>query len=824
MSVRDPLYHPMFVDRRAAMEVSLFDAFPPTGRKAWRKPETPRREFEFHVRHYRVALAVDFPRRAIHGTATLTIESLRDGLHEAILDAAELTIASIRAGSRRLKHATEGERLRVRLPRALRAGERIVLAIDYAATPRKGFYFTGPTESEPDREPGAWTQGQADDTHWWMPCLEGTETRATLETIVTVPAGYRVIGNGRLVGTRRHRRARTITYRWRQDTAHPAYLSSLVIGKYVELRDRVGKTALRGYVPKGKEREGRRFIRDTGRMIAHFEDVFGHPYPYPKYAQSCVADFTFGGMENTSATTMFDGALRMPGDSFEGSYDGLVAHELAHQWWGDLVTCRHWSEGWLNEGFATYSEIVWLEKDAGQDAADYARLEQMVAYQLEDGRDYRRPIVETRYRYPSDVFDRHLYEKGALVLHMLRAYLGDAAWRRSLKRYVTRHAFGPVETADLRRACEEETGHNLTWFFDQWVYAAGHPELKVRRAYSERSRVLTLRIEQTQAAAERTPTAYRIPIAIEVAVGGRLRRIPIELRERVETIRIPLRGRPQYVAIDPAHHIMKTLSFRRTNEELRFGLRRSPHVIERVRCARELVEHRDAATITALLRAMRRDRFWGVRAAAAVALGEIGMRMPRLGARIERAAAGQSVRVRRAAIWALGRIGDAASARRLRRLVGEERDSYAAGVALIGIARAGGRSAFGAIAAQLGRKSHRDMLHVLAFEAFAVLKDKRAIPLLVEATALGHRNERRAGAVRALGRLGRRDPDVEARLIELLSDPWFRARTAAATALVKLKSPRAAVEIKKALDREVLDSTRSALEEALADARKRSSR
>jgi aminopeptidase N len=559
-------------------------------------------------------------------------------------------------------------------------------------------------------------------------------------------------------------------------------------------------------------------------MIAEFERVFGHPYPYPKYAQSCVADFTYGGMENTSATTMFDGALRMAGDSFEGSYDGLVAHELAHQWWGDLVTCRHWSEGWLNEGFATYSEIVWLEKDAGREAADYARLEQMVAYQIEDGRDYRRPIVETRYRYPSEIFDRHLYEKGALVLHMLRAYLGDAAWRRSLKRYVTRHAFAPVETADLRRACEEETGLNLGWFFDQWIDAAGHPELKVKRAYNERTRLLTLRIEQVQSSSERTPAVYRLPLEVDVAVGSSRTTYPIDLRERVETIRIPLRGRPKYVAIDPAHHIMKSLAFPRTDEELRYGLARSPHVIERIRCARELAGRRDAVTIAALLRAMRRDRFWGVRAAAAVALGETAAATPRLRGRIERAASGQKVRVRRAALWALGRIGDAASAKRLRTMVANERDSYAAGVALIGIARAGGRSAFGAIKAQLERTSHREMLHVLAFEAFAVLKDKRAIPLLVDATDLRWRNERRAGAARALGRLGVRDARVETRLIELLSDPWFRVRTSAATALVKLKSPRATAEIRKALDREVLDFTRSALEESLADARRKSSR
>ncbi|HSQ61504.1 MAG TPA: M1 family aminopeptidase [Acidobacteriota bacterium] len=818
MPVRDPLYHPLFVDRRAAMEVSLFDPFPPSGRRAWRRPDGSRRDLEFHVRHYDIALDVDFERRELRGTATLTIESLRDGLREAALDAAELRIESVRAGSRRLAHAVEGHTLRVTLPRALDAGKRATLRIAYATRPRKGLYFTGPTESEPKRTPGAWTQGQADDSHWWIPCVESTESRATLETRITVPAGYRVIGNGRLAARRKGRGGR-VTWHWSQETAHPVYLASLVIGKYVELRDRAGRVPLLGYVPRGREREGRRFFRKTGAMIARYEEVFGHPYPYPKYAQSCVADFTYGGMENTSATTMFDGALRLPEDSFEGSYDGLVAHELAHQWWGDLVTCRHWTEGWLNEGFATYSEIVWLEKDEGPDAADYARLEQMVAYQIEDGRDYRRPIVETRYKYPSQVFDRHLYEKGAIVLHMLRALLGDAAWRRSLKRYVTRHAFGPVETSDLRRACEEETGRNLAWFFDQWIHAAGHPELRVTRRYDDRSRVLTLTIEQTHEAAEGTPEVYRIPMDVEIAAGGRTRRIPIELRSRRETIQIPLEGRPRYVAIDPAHHVMKLLEFERTDEELRYGLARSAHVIERIRCARELAAGGDAATVAALLRAMRGDRFWGVRAAAAVSLGEIGMRVPGLSERIASAASRQGTRVRRAAIWALGRIGDDAARKRLRRLAGQEPDSYAAGVALIGIARAGGPGAFETIEAQLERESHREMLQVLAFEAMAQLKDSRAVDVLLDSTNLRYRNERRAGAARALGRLGIRNERVESRLVELLSDPWFRVRTTAAAALVKLKSPRAAVEIARALDREVLDFTRSALEESLADAK-----
>jgi len=820
MPIRDPFYHPMFVDRRAALEVALFDAFPPTGRKPWSAPDASRRDLEFHVRHYKVALDIRFEEKMLAGRAALTIESLRDGLREAVLDAAELRIAVVRAGRRRLRHAVEGHKLRVALPRVLGAGECVTLEVDYSTRPRKGFYFTGPTEAEPKRTPCGWSQGQADDTHWWIPCLESTEDRGTLEMDVTVPAGYRAISNGRLIGKRINRRDKTVTWRWKQETEHPPYLMSLVVGKYVELRDRVGRTKLVNYVARGKEREGWFFFKKTGKMITHYERSFGFPYPYPKYAQSCVSDFTYGGMENTSATTMFDGALRLPEDSIEGSYEGLVAHELAHQWFGDLVTCRHWSEGWLNESFATYAEIIWLEEDRGADHANYARLEQMVAYQIEDGRDYRRPIVENRYKYPSDIFDRHLYEKGALVLHMLRTLLGDAAWRRSLQRYLARHAFGPVETADLRRACEEETGRNLAWFFDQWIYASGHPELKVTRRWNDRSRVLTLRLEQVQAGGQGTPAVYRLPMNVEAVVGRGRQVIPIEIRKRVTTIQIPLASRPAYVAVDPAHDVMKLLAFDRSDDELRHGLARSPHALERIRCARELAARGGKATVTALLRAVRRDRFWGVRSAAAVSLGEIGRRTPGLVDRIAKAASGQGVRVRRAVHWALGAVANKAAGKRLRRAAAKERDSYAAGVALIGVARVGGRGAFELIEAQLDRESHRDILQTLAFDAFVALKDPRAVDVLLDATGPRFRNERRAMATRALGRLGILNERVESRLVALLSDPWFRTRGAAATALVKLKSKRATVEIKGALDREVLDFVRSTLEQALADLRK----
>ncbi|HEX5032443.1 MAG TPA: M1 family aminopeptidase [Candidatus Eisenbacteria bacterium] len=832
--MHDPFFHPIFLGRRAALETPPFDPFPPSGRKPWTESPSPRRDLEFHVRHYKVELDVDFEKKELNGRCTLTIESLRDGLRDVVLDAAEMRIASVKIGRRSLAHASEGEKLRVALGEPLRAGSRVLIEIAYATRPRKGFFFVGPTEAEPNRLPSGWSQGQANDTHGWIPCLESTESRGTLEMIVTVPAGYRAIGNGRLVsrksrraaasarrnGRRRARSGRakpgTVTYHWRQDTPHPVYLTSLVVGKYSELKDRAGSVPLFGYVPPGLEREGRDLFRKTPAMIATFQRVFGFPYPYPKYAQSTVADFTWGGMENTSATTLMERVLHAGNDSFEERYDSLIAHELAHQWWGDLVTCRDWSEGWLNEGFATYSEIVFRESDEGRDDADYARLEQMSSYLTEDGEDYRRPLVETRWNYPSSLFDRHLYEKGACVLHMLRALVGDAAWRRSLKRYLERHAFGSVETADLRRMFEEVTGRNLSWFFDQWVYHGGHPELRVTRSWDEGARTLLLTVEQVQEVDKVTPL-FRIPLTLEVVSAGRRLRIPLDLTGKRETIHVPLPGRPRYVALDPEHDVLKTMDFARSDQELLFGLRRSPFALERIRCARELARRGDERVIGALLKTLRGDRFWGVRAAAAVSLGEIGRRVPGVSARIAREADQTSTRVRRGVLWGLGWVGDDAALKRLTRSVAEETSSFNIGLALIGIARAKREGAFEALKAELKRESHRDMLRVLIFDAMARLRDPRAIPILLEHTQPRFRNEAREAATKALGKLGVLNSDVERRLEELTQDSWFRVRSAAAGSLRRLKSPRAEAAIREALRTEPLDGVRSALEKALTD-------
>jgi HEAT repeat protein len=297
--------------------------------------------------------------------------------------------------------------------------------------------------------------------------------------------------------------------------------------------------------------------------------------------------------------------------------------------------------------------------------------------------------------------------------------------------------------------------------------------------------------------------------------------LPVVVHGRRETIHIPLPARPRYVALDPEHDVLKQMVFHRSHDELIFGLSHSPFALERIRCARELAARADERVITALLRALKADRFWGVRVAAAVSLGEIGRKVSGLADRIAPLAAVQHTRVRRAILWALGWIGDDSSYRRLKRAIASEESSFNVGLALLGLARMGRSGAFEALQAELGRESHRDMLRVLIFDGMVMLKERRAVPIFLDYTQRRFHNEAREAATKALGKLGILDDAIEARLIELLSDAWFRVRSAAAGSLQKLKSPRAESAIEEALQNEALHTVRAAFERALDELRRR---
>ena len=343
------------------------------------------------VEHYLLDVTLDPPTRTLRGTATITATVIASELTSVRLDAVELEITAVREGVTAREFTNDGRQLRVELGGARPAGATIKLAIDYSTRPRRGLYFTAPDPGYPDKPSMAWTQGQDEDSRYWFPCVDSPHEKATSEVIANVPARWYVISNGvlqddHLAGDRR-------TMHWRLDEPHACYLITLAAGELGTVEDHWRDVPVTYHAVRGREADAKRTLARTPAMLELFSQRFGVPYPFRRYAQVFVADFIFGGMENTSATTLTDSVLLDERAAIDHDVDALVAHELAHQWFGDLVTCRDWGEGWLNEGFATYAEYIWREHHEGRDAADLELDEWADMYFGEDGGRYRRTIA-----------------------------------------------------------------------------------------------------------------------------------------------------------------------------------------------------------------------------------------------------------------------------------------------------------------------------------------------------------------------------------------------------------------------------------------------
>jgi aminopeptidase N len=794
------MHKPRFLDQLAA-ELGDREAFGSyfAGRRPFQpdyvEPQWPR-DRQADIRHIKLELTLDFDRRAISGTATHRLTAIVDDLSRLEFDETELEINAVRADGRPVEFSADDGKLSVMLDAPIKAGAELEIAIDYAAVqPRRGLYFVGPDAAYPDKPIEAWTQGEDEDSRYWFPCYDYPNDKATSEVIVTVPSRFTAISNGALVATTPGPSPNTHTFHWRHDVPHSAYLITLAAGEFVEIRDKAGDVPVLYYVHPGREDDARRAFGNTPRMIQFYEHIIGVPYPYAKYAQVAVTDFIFGGMENTSATTQTADTLHDERAHLDFSSDPLVAHELAHQWWGDLVTCRDWSHAWLNEGFATYFEALWCEENLGADEFAWNLRQDRANYFSEDSHHYRRPIVCNRYRAPIELFDRFLYEKGALVLHMLRRLLGDALFFKSLNLYCTGHRGRNVITQDLQRAFEETTGRNLDWFFDQWVYKEGHPELEITGSYDDKRKLASVAIKQTHQV-NATTTLFRFPAVIALMdADGAETRHQVEIDRREHTFHFPLAKAPKAVRFDPAHDLLKTVKHKRSREALETVLKHAPEAIGRGEAASELGKDGSAAAVAALKTALLNDRFWGVQADAAGALGAIRTD-PAMAALIE----GLSVahpKARRAVVRALGEFrGRPEAASALIELLTRGDASYlveAEAALALGKTRDG--RALEILRSVMDRPSHQHVITTHALSAMAELRDERAIDIARELIPYGHPPRVRVAAAGAMAKLAElsqsRRAEILDRLLPLAEDREFMMRLRIPGALEQIGDPRA---------------------------------
>jgi aminopeptidase N len=547
-------------------------------------------------------------------------------------------------------------------------------------------------------------------------------------------------------------------------------------------------------------------------MVELFSRLTGVPYPWSRYSQVVVSDFIFGGMENTTCTTLYEYVLLDERAALDVSSCDLVAHELAHQWFGDLVTCRDWSHAWLNEGFATFFEHIEREHRLGVDEYEYGVDGDISTYLAEaDGR-YQRPIVCREYMEPIDLFDRHLYEKGGLVLHMLRRQLGDDIFWAGIKDYIAKHQHDVVETNDLKRALEKSSGLSLERFFDQWVYRPGHPVFKVTASH-ERG-LLSVTARQTQKAGD--VSVFAFPFEVEVLHhDGKLKRYAKEATGSFETLVIHCKERPRYVAFDPDFKLTAQVSFELPGDMLRHQLKKGSNARSRWLAAESLSKETDFVTIKALGAALHEEaEAWMVRAEAARALATIGGTDS-----AELLLEGLSIKhpkVRRAVVTGLGKFRDPKVARALSARA--KRDpSYlveAEAARALGKTREPGVKA--TLLGQLGKRSWADVKMGGVIEGLAALRDEAPLDKLIEHTEYGVPTRARRAAIRALPNVSDA-PSVRQHLEDLLDDGAPHVRTDVVLALSSLGNPKSKGALRRRLGKETDGRVTRQIREALRD-------
>jgi aminopeptidase N len=516
----------------------------------------------YDILNYTLRTRFDVPGKAVVGDETIKLKPLAAGFNTFALDASSMQVESVTLvpGDTALRFTQPPGRLSITLDRAYETTETIAVRIQYQAHPQRGLYFIPQaqgTAQSINKPAQIWTQGEPEDNHYWFPCYDFPDDKATSEQFITTAANEIAISNGALVETLDNPDG-SHTYHWKMDQPHASYLISLIVGDYVKLTDTYKNIPVEYYTYRGTETAARKAFAKTPRMMELFSQELGFEYPYNKYAQTIVNYFVFGGMENITATTQSDWEiLRNNGDDGPGeTKENLVSHELAHSWFGNLVTCKDWSQAWLNEGFATFMEAAFKEQERGRDAYLAELREDARLYFDEDRQQYRRPLVYARYREPINLFDATLYKKGALVLHMLRETVGDEMFWKALNKYLNDNQYKTVETKDLERAFEQTTGKKLDWFFDQWVYKAGYPELRVSYAYHQPSRTLTISVLQTQVPDASTPAVFRLPIDVELTTSQGTRTERIEITRREQQFTFQLDEKPLKIIFDKGSRIL----------------------------------------------------------------------------------------------------------------------------------------------------------------------------------------------------------------------------------------------------------------------------
>ena len=748
----------------------------------------------YHVENYKLKLKFDEARGEVLGDETITLRPFIEHFRKFYLDSSELTIDSVtldetHAAPIQLTYAAEDQHLSITLDRDYDRAGAIHLRIVYHGFPRTGLFFVNPTPSYPNWPHEVFSQGETEFNHFWFPCWDYPNDMATSETITTVPEGQTVVSNGKLVKVTHA--AGEATYDWVESIPHSSYLISVAVGPFRKFTDQYEGKPVDYYVPTTvDEATARRSFHLTPDMIGFFSRFTGVDYPYEQYAQTTVQNFIFGGQENVSATTLTDSTLHDERADPDYPSTNLVSHELGQHWFGDYVQGRDWANIWLNEGFATYLEALYTQHHAGYDDYRLAIYNDQLAEQAEDRDSYRRPIVDRHYTDPMDMIDVTTHEKGAAVLDMLRYLLDgpEAAshpasqnelFFQALHHYLIRHHAQGADTADLIDALQSTTGQELGWFFEQWVFMAGRPDYRVEARYDGVEKTERVTIAQTQRVDRETPL-FDMPIDLAFyGANGERKQIQVRDHGQQQEFNIPLEFEPQWVDFDPDDFIDKTLQFDESVEALTAQAEKDPSMMSRLWAVQQLGRATPAnadARVEALTQILSADRFYAVRAAAAMSLGGIGGERAKWA--LLSAARQSDNRVRTAAIAALAAFASDRAVYSVLVNALQHDPSYAvARAAATNLGKSGAAQAFDVLQAEALAKPE---IHVMqaTLNALAATRDPRAVEVLLAKAKPGVPERVRLSALAGLEGLKEAAAQDHAQeLIEVvqaaLDDPFY---------------------------------------------------
>lgn len=793
------------------------------------------------LRHMRLDILIpDMNTPALHATQVLTLTPLGGPLAELPLDAVLMEIESVEAApgaGTRTGFVHDGRRLTVTFDPPVPEERTITLITRYRVTdPTRGLIWTPESPLFPGRAAQLHTQGQPQTNSYWFPIHDYPNERLTTEIVATVPAGFLVSSNGRLLSRTTEIKARREiegipgvaelqpyeTFHWLQDKPHVPYLVSLVVGKFDVVDVGVKKKNPRRlayplrlsmpvYVPPGRGPEVEGTFGRTPAMVELFEKVLEEPYPWDRYAQVVVWNFGPGGMENTSATTLFDTALVHPSALDDHDRDALIAHELAHQWFGDLITCNSWEDIWLNEGFATFMEGLWFEHRDGAWGYEHDVLGNFDAVIRSDrgSAPEQEPMVSRRWHEPFEAFRRQAnpYSKGASILHMLRRSLGDEVFFRGLRLYVERFRFRNVETADFRKTMEEVSGRSLEQFFDQWCHRPGVPRVTLRAHWDTGRGVLAVSGRQTQKIDGDNPAfEFDLPVFARTDTGPRGlpqgHWLTLRFRGMEASAEMELPTEPVFVAIDPHLSVLGEWTVEAPAAWWLAQLREGPTLASRVQAIRQLRAHA-GERITETLRRLALDRGAHTRLRTE-AVGALAARGNAHDVESLSTTATDAWEVREAVVRALGDLASGDAGARdaaffslalnalTRRAKGDPSDKVW-GAALEALGKIGDDRELAIFEAGLETESQDDRVRQGALAGLGAMAHPAALPLVMRWTREDADSRTRAAAVEALAKFARHRPDeVHARLVELLSDRVLRVRMSAALALAEVGGERAA--------------------------------